>query len=289
MMSTRIAVLLLALLPLSGAAAVVATPATIDSVVNTVRPGETITLAPGSYPPFKVRDRHWSPAITVEANGAELRQVRFDNVSGVNWHGGTFDGGDTVLHGFAIIIGDHVNVDGGTFRHHALVGLLLGQVTDARLTNNVFTDSGSDGIDIAMSQRVIIDHNRCTDFKPNPGAHADCIQLWSKPNFPPVADIVVSNNVAIGDMQGFTGFDGPYDHITIENNVAKVAAWHGVALFDCTHCIVRHNRVESLPNPKYPTMRAWIKTLRGTDVIECDNRAKDYPDDAGRKKCKPDK
>ena len=286
-MSKRCAAVLLAILPFPAAAAVVVTPATIESIFNTAASGATIALTPGRYERLAVRDRHWSPAITIEATGAELRQVRFDNVSGINWHGGTFDGGATVPHGFAVIVGDHINIDGATFRRYELVGILLGQVTDARLTNNVFTDSGSDGIDIAMSQRVVVDHNRCSDFHPNPGAHADCVQLWSKPDLPPVADVVVSNNVAIGDMQGFTAFDGPYDRITIENNFAKVTAWHGVALFDCRHCIVRHNRTESLPNPKYPEARAWIKTLRGSDVIECDNRAKDFPDAPGRQKCKP--
>ena len=284
-MSLKIAALLLALAPVS-AAATVATPATLDTVLKTAKPGDTITLAPGSYAPIGLRDRHWTRAITIDASAAELRSARFDNVGGMTWHGGSFGGADVEQVGFRVEVGDHIAIDGVTFRHFANVGIVLGRVTDARLTNNVVTDSGSDGIDIAMSQRVVVDHNRCTDFKPLPGAHADCIQLWSKPNLAPIADVTLTNNVAIGDMQGFTGFDGPLDRVVLENNFVKVTAWHGIALYDCHDCILRHNRAESMPNPHYPDARAWIKFQGGANNIDCDNRAKDYPDAPNRKKCK---
>jgi parallel beta-helix repeat protein len=180
-------------------------------------------------------------------------------------------------------------------------GIGLGTVSDARITNNAITDSGSDGIDVAMSRRIVLDHNRCTDSHPTPGAHPDCIQLWSHAVQPPTADIVLSNNEVIGDTQGFTAFnhtspdatgkvvdDGGFDRITVENNHAKVSTYHGVTLYDCRHCIVRNNRAESLPNAQYPRSRAWIKTIRATDLTMCGNVAVDYPRDPGQQRCSAD-
>ena len=285
-MSIPLATIVLALITAPVAAETLATPSTFADILQKAKAGDNIRLAPGTYDRVSVRDRHWSPPVTVEAAVAQLSSARFDNVSGLTWHGGDFEGGDTVTDAMKFQLGDHIIVDGASFHHYTNVGIIIGQVTDARLTSNVFTDAGSDGIDVALSQRVVVDQNRCSDFHPTPGAHPDCIQLWSKPNFPPTADIVVSNNVAIGDMQGFTGFDGPYDRITIEHNFAKVTVYHGITLYDCRNCLVRHNRADSLPNPKYPNARAWIQVKGGTDIVNCDNRAKAYPDDVGRKRCR---
>lgn len=284
-MSIRLA-LLLALTAVPAAAEIAATPATVADVLAKARAGDTIRLTPGSYDRIILRDRRWSPPVTLEAGAARLTSVRTDNVSGLTWHGGDFEGGDTINDAMKFQVGDHIVVDGAEFHHYLNVGILVGAVTDARLTDNVFTHSGSDGIDVAMSQRVVVDHNRCTDSHPTPAAHPDCVQLWSKSDYPPVADVVISNNTAIGDTQGFTGFDGPYERITIEHNFAKVTVYHGITIYDCHDCIVRHNRADSLPNPKYPKARAWIQIKGGTNVVNCDNRAKAYPDDEGRKRCK---
>ncbi len=285
-MIVRLLLLLLALVAAPAAAETLATPATFNDVLQRARPGDVIRLAPGTYEPIKLRDRHWTPPVTVEAGQAELRGGRFDDISGLTWHGGVFEGGDTLGAALKFQVGDHIIVDGAAFHHFTSVGVILGRVTDARLTNNVVTDSGSDGFDVTLSQRVVVDHNRCQDFHPLPGAHPDCVQLWSKPEFAPVADIVITNNIAIGDMQGFTGFDGPLNRVRVEHNFAHVTNWHGVAMFDCHDCALRHNRVETMFNPRFPEVRAWVLVKGGERVIDCDNRAKDYPDYPGRRKCK---
>ena len=286
LMSIRFIAIVLALSRVPAAAETVATPATLSEILTRAGAGETIRLTPGHYDRVSVRDRHWKQAITVSAAAATLSSIRFDNVSGLTWRGGEFEGDNTVSDAMKFEHSDHIVVDGVAFNHYTNFGIGIGFSTDVTLTNNVVTGSGSDGIDVAMSQRVVIDHNRCMDFHPAPGAHPDCVQLWSKPNFSPVSDVTITNNVAIGDMQGFTAFDGPYDRITIEHNFAHVTNYHGIALFDCRHCAVRHNRVESMRNPYAREVRAWIKVVGGTDVINCDNLAVDYPDFPGRGRCK---
>ena len=230
-MMKRLAAILLGLAA-PAAAATVATPATLAVVLANAAPGDTIQLAPGSYAPLVVRDRHWSPPVTVDATAAQLRGVRLTEVSGLTWHGGTFDGGDVERNGFAVQHGDHLVIDGATFHHFVRNGIGVGNLDDARITNNVMTDMGSDGIDIALSHRIVADHNRCSDFYPTPGAHPDCIQLWSRPEVAPTADITISNNEAIGNMQGFTAFnharpdatgkvvdDGGFDRIIVEHTI----------------------------------------------------------------------
>ena len=69
------------------------------------------------------------------------------------------------------------------------------------------TRIASDGIDVSLSRNIVIDCNACTEFRPAPGAHPDCFQLWSRPAAPPTADIVITSNSAVGDMQGISLFN----------------------------------------------------------------------------------
>lgn len=274
-------------------AATTATPATIDEVLAHAAPGATIRLDAGSYPPLNLRARHWSPPVTVDATVADLRSVRLDGVSGLTWRGGRFDGGDVERGGIKADRSDHLVVDSATFRHFTRNGIGFGTTTDSRIVGNVFTDSGSDGIDLAMSQRIVVDHNRCGDFHPTPGAHPDCIQLWSRPGNPPTADITITNNEAIGDMQGITMFnhvrngvdDGGFDRIRIENNVVKVTSWHGIFVGSCRGCVVRHNRAATLAGAADPRIKAWIKASGDDALVFCDNLAEQRERDPGRDRC----
>ena len=273
----------------SSAATTTATPASIAEVLVHAADGDTIRLAPGSYPAIDLRDRHWSPPVTVDATAAQVRAVHLAGVSGLTWRGGTFDGGDAERQGVSIQKADHLVIDGATMRHYSRVGIGIGSSSDLRIVNNVFSDMGSDGVDVALSRRIVLDHNRCVDTHPTDGAHPDCIQLWSRPSEPPTADIVITNNDATGATAGFTAFnhvrngvdDGGFDRITIENNHAKVSAFHGVTVYGCRDCIIRHNRVETLPDPANPRVRAWIKAVNSSGAVLCDNKAEGGSADGG--------
>ena len=270
----------------------VVTPATFAEVLNHATAGQAIRLAPGSYDPIMIKDRHWLPPVTVDATAATLRGVQLRDIGGLNWHGGAFDGGDIERNGFNVYVGDHISLEGAKFGHFTRNGIGLSMVADAQVINNDFAESGSDGIDIASSRRIVVDHNRCHDFHPTPGAHPDCIQLWSRPQTAATADITITNNQAIGKMQGITGFnhirdgidDGGFDRVIIDHNFVKVAAWHGIFVSSCRNCVVRHNRAETLPDPQFPRLRTWIRGI-GDETIVCDNFATDFPNDPGRSRC----
>ena len=259
------------------AATTTATPVTVDATFAAARGGDTIVLAPGDYLPFHVTGKHWDPPLTVDAKAARLAQVAFNATSGVAWHGGTFDGGKTYRTGWSAGTSDHITVDGLTLSNYIRNGIVIGESSDIRVSHNVMIGGGSDGMDIALSRRVTIDHNECREGVPTPGAHPDCIQLWSRPTAPPVADITITDNRMSGDTQGITMFnhirggvdDGGFDRIRIENNYVRVKQWHGIALWDCRDCVVRNNRVDAIPNGR---VRAWIKVVGG-NVESCGNIA----------------
>ena len=274
-----------AFLLLGAQAPEVATPATIASIIDHANAGDIIKLSPGDYAPISIRDRRWVPQVQFDATSATLRGVRLDAVSGLVWRGGTFQGGGAEDIGFRVSQSDHLSIDGAVFHRFSNVGIAISLTTDARVTNNRFSESGSDGIDIAMSQRILVDHNSCTEFHPGSGAHADCIQLWSKQGFPSVANITISHNVSIGEVAGFNGYDGPYDHLKIEYNIAHTMYYHGISVFDCRNCIVRHNRVETIFNPQHPEVKAWIQLIRGEGNTNCDNKSGDFPQLPGRQPC----
>nr|WP_295663381.1 right-handed parallel beta-helix repeat-containing protein [Polymorphobacter sp.] len=272
------------------AATTTATPETAKAVIDAARGGDTIKLAPGDYAPIRIDKHNWSPQLTIDASAAQLAQVAFNNVTGVVWHGGTFDGKDQTHTGWSAGTSDHVTLDGATFRHFTRNGIVLGKVSDARITNNIIADSGSDGIDVAESRRVVIDGNECRDTAPTPGAHPDCIQLWSRPTSPPVADITITNNKASGDTQGITMFnhvrggvdDGGFDRVRVENNTISVKQWHGIAMYSCRECVIRNNRVDTIPNGK---IKAWIKSVASDDVKACGNVASGWSKSVD-KRCK---
>lgn len=257
-----------------------------------------MALAPGSYDVVELHKRHWSPPVTVDATAAHLRRIQLFNISGLSWHGGVFDGGDVERSGIGVTVGDHLIVDGTTMSHYARNGVGLGKVSDARVTNNLFTEMGSDGVDVALSRRVVLNHNRCESSHPTPGAHPDCFQLWSRPTDPPTADITITNNVATGATQGFTGFnyvrpdadgkpvdDGGFDWIIIENNVAKVGYHHAISLYNCRKCTVRNNQVGTMPNLEESRVRARIKII-DSDAIACGNTSKSFPGTAETQRCR---
>lgn len=277
----------------------VATPATVEKVLNGAKPGDTITLAAGNYTAIDVRHRQWNPPITVDATAARLRGIKLWDVAGVTWHGGAFDGGDAVRGAFDLTESSQITVDGTTMSHFTRYTIGLQNSSDIRLTNNSFTDMGSDGIDIALSRRVFVDHNVCAASHPTPDAHPDCIQMWSRPTITPTADITITNNTATGMTQGFTGFnhvrpnaagkdidDGGFDRIVIENNTAKVGYYHGISLYTCRKCIIRNNRVETMPNPDNPRVHAWIMYVDSPDMIACGNTVASAPGGPETKRCK---
>ena len=61
--------------------------------------------------------------------------------------------------------------------------------------------------------------------------------------------------------------------------------YHGVTIAACRHCIVRHNRAETMANPAVPHLKTWIKA-EGEDLTFCDNHADAFPGAPGSGRCR---
>ncbi|QYE33195.1 right-handed parallel beta-helix repeat-containing protein (plasmid) [Polymorphobacter sp. PAMC 29334] len=246
--------------PLLGAAApapIIATCATLLSVLSPTLPGGSIIAltnsahAPAPCPPIVIKGRNYSPSVTIIATGMTLTRVDVDGSSGIAWHGGDFDGKNEVTSGFSVGESAFVTIEGATMHNYLRNSIIYANSSDFRVTGNIMSHSGSDGIDIALSRRGLIDGNTCSDPDTTTGSHPDCVQLWSRPTAAPVADITISNNSATGAMQGFNGFnhvrgginDGGFDRIVVINNTAATLLANGIYFTDCRACVFRHNHL----------------------------------------------
>ena len=267
-----------------------ATPQTLQALLDNAAPGAVIRLVPGDYPAIRIGRRDWSPVVTVEAGSARLRGVVMRDIGGLSWRGGIFDGENAVRSGIHITRASRLSIEKASFARYLRNGIGISEVSDARLIGNNFSEMGSDGIDIALSQRIFVDGTRCHDFKPTLEAHADCIQLWSRPTAPPTADITIINTVAAGDMQGVTAFnhvrhgvdDGGFDRIILANNDIRITYAQALSLYDCRDCIARDNFVDTWPQAHH---RARVVVQGNSSVVQCGNVIRTFPNLPGQQPC----
>lgn len=244
---------------LIAAALLAATPATLNTVITSARAGDTVRLAPGTYPQLKMYNREWNPPVVVEADGATLPFVGFYNSTGLVWRGGSIVGVGTGPYGegwgFYLVGSRNVTITGMNVSN-VKNGMVVDRSSDVTLRNNAFDRMSADGIDVLLSRRVVVDGTRCRNFVSFPGSHPDCIQAWSRPSAPPVADLTIINTDVLGRMQGIGLFDhvrdgipdGGFDRVTIRNNKILNTMAQGIAVSNCRACVVRDNEVNSLPN-----------------------------------------
>nr|WP_295659037.1 right-handed parallel beta-helix repeat-containing protein [Polymorphobacter sp.] len=261
-------------------AVLAATPTTLTSVITAAQPGDIIRLVPGNYPVIGINKRSWNPAITIDASGSNVAGVSISGSTGISWVGGDMAGvvSGGFGTGYGVLAGTNsanISVTGVHFSDYR-TGIVFNVVNGGRIAGNWFTRMSADGIDVALSRNIVIDRNACTEFKTSAGSHPDCIQLWSRPNVAPVADITITNNSAIGQMQGISLFnhvrggvdDGGFDRIVIRSNIVLNTEANGIAVYSCRGCTVRDNDVNSLPNYWH---RAQLY-VNGGSVVQCGNR-----------------
>ena len=240
-------------------AVLAADPGSLNSVLAAAHPGDTVRLVAGRYDTVRIRSRTFDPPLTVDASQATLAGVAITNSTGIRWTGGTLQGdpASTVAanYGFYAAVSSAITIDSvhlSTYR----VGIVFDRVTGGAITGNWLARMTTDGADLAASRQITIARNACSDFAPTPGAHPDCIQLWSTPTSPPTADITITANSTVGSMQGISLFnpatngvdDGGFDRVSITGNTVLTTYSDGITVGDCRGCSVRNNSVNSLPN-----------------------------------------
>lgn len=274
------------MLNLIALAVLAANPTNINSVVASAKPGDTITLAQGSYDPLVLPKADNMPSITIDASQADLASVYFRSTNG--W---TISGGHTGARaghiGYSIdgskrIKVSHANVEG------IHVGMaVFRQSQDIELSDNTFRRQTSDGIDLTNSQGIRVLRNSCADFTPEPLAHPDCVQMWTRAGSPTLSDVVIDSNVATGMMQGINLFDhgNPQAlNISVTNNNVTVGYWWGIALANIKNAVVTGNVVKTLPNSgNRATARLTLSMM--VDPTFCGNVITSYPKALGQQAC----
>lgn len=207
----------------------VSSSAQFMSAMRTIKSGDTISLATGTYDDLNLRYYNFAGAgITIESadparpavltnliirdgSGFTVRNVEIDNsstgalafvifnasnvvVDNVNFHG-SLDGDPTNdASAFAIRWSNNVTVTNSSF-HELSNGINMNDSNYVTLKNNRFETLRMDGIRGGGVSNLLVEDNFFTDFHPIAGDHADAIQLWTTNTTTSAHDIVIRDNV----------------------------------------------------------------------------------------------
>lgn len=237
-------------------ALITATPITAPAALARAQGGDTIVFAPGVYGQLTIKGRVWRRPITLRLGEAVLNLVIRDS-AGVILQGGSFV--NSAGYGALVANSRHVSFDKASFTSSHR-GIVIDRSQDVEVAHSKFIGLTSDGINIALSQRIKVTDNLCRGFITQPPAHPDCIQGWSRPGGI-TSDVLIARNVMQqGTSQGiFFGNhlrngvdDGGFDRVTIIDNIVEGRDHpQGIALYDCRDCVISNNRVSTLPGGKY--------------------------------------
>ncbi len=259
-----------------------ATAATLSKTFAEAGAGDTIKLT-GNFGQTTLANRSFASMLTIDASKARFTDsLVVRNIDYLTVQGGTFGntrgstaylraiaifGGSNLLFNRVAFVGNdtgtglgasgvaHIKVASSTFSH-LKVGASLTSVSSSFLVGNSVTYSSSDGFEIADSRNVTASNNKCSLSTPSPGAHPDCIQMWSIAGHALQSDIIISGNTATGATQGFTSFDpanASGQRYQFLNNVVNTSYPQGIACYGCIDSIFTGNILTTLQGSLYQT------------------------------------
>lgn len=281
------------------AARYTATNANYASVFATAGAGDTITLT-GAFGRMSLSNRNFSRPLLIDASRAQFNgTLDVRNVTGLTFRGGTFgsttsdwqnpgtvrvDSSRNISFRSVTMIADGLGAARGiTFRNSSDVRLLgsnftgfrvaagFSSVTNGLAEGNRVMASTSDGFMIVDSHFITAQNNSCSGHVPSPGAHADCIQMWSIAGQPVQSDIRIIKNKAYGRTQGFTSFDparGGGLRFDISNNYVNILFPNGIACHACVDSRFTGNIVRTAPGARYQTR---ISIVGGSNNVIANN------------------
>lgn len=281
-------------LPAAGCAAAVVTPANLAETLRKAKGGETIVLTAGDYGAVALPMRQFAPRLTIDASKARFSGLTLRRVQGVEIRGGKIAGPREQQFSVVIDYGRDIRIADMAISG-SRIAVAISRSQQVEVVGNDFAGTRSDGVNIAGSQKILVERNTCVGFAPiqavydaagklvTDGDHPDCIQGWSIKGMPPTADVTIVGNTAKGFMQGiFFGNPGQggYDRITIRNNVLDLSAHNGIVMAEARDSVVEDNTVRTIKGAKmnnYPfrPVTAWIN-VTGDDLVLCNNKA-DFP------------
>lgn len=183
---------------------------------------------------------------------------------------------------FMIRSSTNVSVTDSEF-YHAKHALALLDVEGLVISGNSFHDIRCDGVRGGGVSDALITNNMFTDFSPwntgGSGDHPDAIQLWSTAQDEPGRNITISDNLIYrGDglpMQGIfirdTYNNLPFENLTITGNVVLGGLYNGISVGGVIGGELTNNVVIAMDG-----QRSWIRVGSDTDFVIEDNVATRY-------------
>jgi len=282
-------------------------PYRVYAALARAKAGETIRLAPGDFGDVIIAGRKFASQVRIDASNARFTSLIIRGVAGVTIIGGTVVAPRES--NFSVLIDNSSDLQ---LSHMAIAGGRIAVTVirshDIAISDNDFQGTRSDGVNVSMSQKVRIQRNLCAKFLPIPavydgkgklvkdGDHPDCVQIWSVPDHPPTSDVVVTDNVAEGYMQGvfitnpaIGPEQPPFERVEVRNNKLRLAMFNGIVIYNVRDAIVRDNLVEPMPGAKmlnYPfgLIKPWIR-VTGENNSVCSNVVASWPADPSNGRC----
>lgn len=254
-----------------------ATPATLAAVLASASGGDTLRLAPGDYVKARLSRPAFDKPVTIEAADPAspprftggltidfLGNVRFVGVdvaladasaewaqavrvyggAGLDFVGGRVSGrvaADGTRSGYGLVID---KVSGLLIHKMAFAdlsrGVLVSNSDKIGVSWNHFDHLGSDGVDFAACNDVLVADNSFGQIHPRPADHPDAIQFWTEGTTRPSERIVIARNIVRrGAGPGYQGIflkdevgTLPYRHVQIVDNLLVGTGYHGI---HCNH------------------------------------------------------
>ena len=298
-------------LPSCGMAAIGDTPSQglVDKALRQASKGRAIVLPAGNYGEIMLAKRDMTPPVTIDARAATFTKLTIRNSSGITIEGGTVIGTGGRSYGISILEARDITIRSMTITA-AHRGIVIDRSRSITIANNRLVGLISDGVDIAYSQGVTITDNVCRDFNPTPavfdddgnrlrdGDHPDCIQAWSRPQYPPTSDLRIERNLIDGQMQGiFLGNhvrngidDGGFDRVVIRDNRVTAGLPNAIYAAGVRGGEIMGNQIATVPGavlhkgPVSKPVRAKL-FLEGVGVRACGNRVANGVRSAGTDRC----
>lgn len=274
-----------------------ATPDSLAAQIAAAKPGDVLTLAPGSYGKLTLSDLSFSPAVTLSGKGAVFEGMDLRRVEGLNFVGmelalkcgaGMYpavasaskslrfedlkvSGDEHCWAGLFIRDSENVTVTRSEFTG-ALTGLMHLTSPGVTVSDSYFHHLRNDGILGGCSSHLTITGNRFHDFRPTEGAHPDAVQIWTTNCKIVSTDILVANNMAWrGDggietvAQGvfITGGEPFTRHarVTVTGNLVLGGMYNGITVEGTDGGLIADNVVLG-----FPDMENWIRASDNTGL-----------------------
>lgn len=276
------------------AATVAVTAANFTASFYSARDGDRLVVS-GTIAGANLSGKSWATPVVIDARNASFPDsMLFKRIAGLTIIGGNFGSatastrlgraliidssdrirlmapkvtGNRIDSGIQISNTTNASVSGGTFTGLNR-GLAFTAVSNGTISNNRFLASSSDGVAIVDSHGVVARNNSCSGTVPAPGAHPDCIQMWTSAGLPLASDIKIIDNSASDATQGFTLFDGGGLRITITGNRVDTSYPQGIACYGCVDSVITTNVLTTQPGSAHVTK---INIVGGSNNIVADN------------------